>query len=198
MSVLDNYCVSEPILYGKNNRVLMRRGSIAQWSAVSLLHLSGARMSHEDRLAIAHATLRLANQDAATIVKDETFASAPKSTLKYQPTQLASRNMHDEVRVNYADPKLTIEALDDLTRIGFNNEAFKILHHLNDNLDSFRRWCVSKTTFAKGGNNSLVHERLRYVLNEYRRRGVDDKKSNVFIDLAREALAKIPPIPTGR
>lgn len=58
-SVLNKFGPSDPILFGAKQRVLMRRGKFGRWPAVSALHLSGAQIGREDRVAIANTILQL-------------------------------------------------------------------------------------------------------------------------------------------
>jgi hypothetical protein len=68
------------------------------------------------------------------------------------------------------NPKQTLDILDKLVKLGLTNEAFKKLHHLRDTIHGFRKWCVKTSRFIADGNNERVHERLKYLLKEYRER----------------------------
>lgn len=93
------------------------------------------------------------------------------------------------------DPKVTLELLDELVKLGLTNEAFRRLHHSQDTIHGFRQWCVKTTGFVADGNNARVHERLKYVWKHYCEHGL---LGGGFIELAERAFAKIPPLPKGR
>lgn len=59
-ATLKKFGPTEPLLYGTKDRVLMQRGKIGSWPAVSTLHLSGAQIAEDDRRSIANKIRALA------------------------------------------------------------------------------------------------------------------------------------------
>ena len=198
-STLNKFGPSDPILYGTKNRVLMRRGNIGQWPAASTLHLSGAQLARDDRLAIANAILELTKQGSISMVASKSIVARHESAPPNAPNRLANRNIDTRSapseRFGMVDPKVTLELLDELVKLGLTNEAFRRLHHSHDTIHGFRQWCVKTTNFVADGNNARVHERLKYVWKEYCERGLPH---GGFIELSERAFAKIPPIPADR
>lgn len=201
-STLDSFGPSTSALYGTNNRVLMKIGKVGMWPAVSTLHLSGARISCDDRLAIANAVLKLVKLGPISTVGDNGITGPQAFDSLNVQNRLGNSDVDTRVGhpggFDMVNPKATLELLDDLEKLGLTNEAFQKLHHLKDTIHGFRKWCEKKSSFVAGGNNERVHERLKYVLERYRERGLPPGKTEVFSELAERAFVKIPPIPTGR
>jgi hypothetical protein len=130
----------------------------------------------------------------------------PDAPLSFEKSRLSLPNRHDSAntddqrhrRFDVAGPKVTIELLDELVRLGLTNEAFRRLHHSQrETIHGFRQWYLKTSSFVAGGNNERVHERLKYVMTEYRVRGLPPGETDVLVELAAKAFVKIPPIPTG-
>jgi uncharacterized protein (TIGR02452 family) len=90
---------------------------------------------------------------------------------------------------NPADARRTIT---DLKAIGFPYDAFELLHHLRDNIDSFCKYSSNIRRFEEDGNNHRVHQRLKYVLLSCPA-GTRPSPER-FVALAQEAWQKIPPV----
>lgn len=96
-------------------------------------------------------------------------------------------------------PQKTLQLLDQLTELGFTDEAFCRLHHFrvkgrNVTIDRFRRYCEELTEgFQADQNNELVQRRLRLVLDAYNA-GFRSSNSEVFCALADAAFAELPPV----
>jgi hypothetical protein len=95
----------------------------------------------------------------------------------------------------------TIEILDALKSLGFNDESFWHLHHFRESnrqetIRSFRGYCEkllsTKSEFAHEGTNRQVGHRLLFVLNTYKALGLSKGQSNVFNALADAAYFGIP------
>ena len=74
--------------------------------------------------------------------------------------------------------------------MGFDTDAFIRLHHLQDSVDSFYRYCGSVQQFQENGNNHRVHQRLKYVLLSCPDGAPPKGKS--FKTLAEDAIKLIP------
>lgn len=74
------------------------------------------------------------------------------------------------------DPRRTIELLNDLEKLGFDNAAFKILHHpgkLGQTISIHRNWCANNrlNPYRPLQQKKLdwqVQRRLEFVLREFR------------------------------
>ncbi len=104
--------------------------------------------------------------------------------------------MIHSAEVNHADPKAAVAILDALVNLGFDNEAFKELHHARGNIESFRRYCLERVTSFRTDdnydNNVRVHKRLRYVWDKYHEQEPLNWSQREFIQLAKEAFTAIP------
>jgi len=63
------------------------------------------------------------------------------------------------------DPKGTVRLLDDLCKLGFDDEAFWRLHHKKEvgkkeTIRGFRKYCVGTRRFREFDTNCFVHRRL--------------------------------------
>lgn len=86
------------------------------------------------------------------------------------------------------------KTMDALKRIGFNENAFRLLHHQRGSIATFYGYREGVQRYRDDGNNHRVHQRLKYVLLSCPE-GVLPK-SRSFRCLAGEAVRLIPPIPT--
>jgi uracil-DNA glycosylase len=92
------------------------------------------------------------------------------------------------------DPKRTLPLLDELQKLGFDDEAFWRLHHFRhrkrETIARFRAYCEKSSAFLPDGANERVHRRLAFVLETYRQPG----NTKNLIMLADAAFDKIPPL----
>ena len=97
--------------------------------------------------------------------------------------------------ITMATTKCTIELLDDLEKLGFNDAAFGHLHHFRvtrgiyDTISTHRKY-VEKHNSVRG-TNEKVQRRLEWVLNAYRA-GPFKRGAPVFLALAQAAVEEIP------
>jgi len=93
--------------------------------------------------------------------------------------------------------KRTIELLDELEALGFDDQAFGHLHHFRatrgvyDTIAAHRRYAEKTAEFRKGGTNEKVQRRLELVLNAYKA-GPFTRSKPVFLALAQAAVDEIP------
>lgn len=107
-------------------------------------------------------------------------------------------------------PQETIAILGDLKQLGFDDSAFRELHHRfreqrgtttkwGETIAKFEGYCAGystrlpPSTFEEGGNNECVHERLKFVLKTYREWKLPPAQRDVFIALAKAAWLGIRP-----
>ena len=83
------------------------------------------------------------------------------------------------------------KTIDTLQRIGFDNDAFELLH--SDTMEGFYRYSKGVHGFRDDETNHRVHQRLMYVLLSCPD-GVPPKGKS-FQRLAEEAYNEIPPTP---
>ena len=88
------------------------------------------------------------------------------------------------------DPKECRKTIKALRVMGFDSDAFVRLHHLQDSVDSFYRYCGSVQQFHEDGDNHRVHQRLSYVLLSCPDGALPKGKS--FRMLAEDATRLIP------
>ena len=95
----------------------------------------------------------------------------------------------------------TLEILDRLIAIGFDDEAFWRTHHFRarghkETVASFRGYCVKMmaqgSVFQAGGTNEKVHLRLKFILKTYEELGLSPGQKKVFPALAEAAYFGIP------
>ena len=96
------------------------------------------------------------------------------------------------------NPRETLELLDRMERLGFNDEAFWRLHHrrkngIHEKISSFRKYAKATGAFRLDGNNHLVHKRLELVLNWSEGRA--PKSGRTFEGLAEDAWSEIRSLP---
>jgi len=101
---------------------------------------------------------------------------------------------NEEIRI---DPRRTLDLLNELQKLRFNDEAFWRLHHFRQRkkpkkatIASFRAYCEKTSAFLVDGTNERVHRRLAFVLENFSK--PYSRKS--FVDLAEAAFDKIPPV----
>jgi hypothetical protein len=121
-------------------------------------------------------------------------ANAGSSAARQFQSSGNSRSIGSTGDIGNIDPKETIVLLDGLAALGFSNEAFRILHHSRDTIRGFRKWCLQKSRFARGGSNERVHLRLAYVLKEFIKQERLSGQTQVFMELAQQAMNTIPPL----
>lgn len=97
-----------------------------------------------------------------------------------------------------ANPKRSLELLDELVLLGFTDEAFALLHHFRvrgwrDTIASHRGYCEKHSLFQRDGDNERTQCRLEFVLRSYLEGVGSDCGSNIFIELANRAFNEIPP-----
>jgi hypothetical protein len=95
-------------------------------------------------------------------------------------------------------PKRTIDLLDLLNVLGFDDQAFARLHHFRlkgrkPTISDHRHYCEAITSFQGDGENELVQRRLELVLNAYRAGGFESRRPEVFGALAEAAFYELPP-----
>lgn len=95
------------------------------------------------------------------------------------------------------DPQGTLELLDKLVGLGFDDEAFWRVHHWREKGDreTIRHhadYCRGRSSFRTEAN-PLVQRRLRLVLDAYRKGGFSSRRPEVFTYLAEAAYAELPP-----
>jgi hypothetical protein len=101
--------------------------------------------------------------------------------------------MHDivvQARTASSDPKDCRRTIDALQAMGFAEDAFRLLHHLNDTAARFYSYSERIERFEEDGNNHRVHQRLMYVLLLCPDGAPPKGKS--FQTLAEEAYRQIP------
>ena len=99
------------------------------------------------------------------------------------------------VRTFYA--KRSVELLDDLERLGFNNTLYRQIHHIkNDTINSHKAYCNKspKMEFAQRSNNALVQLRLLHIHDQIVPQGDADRlvDTQMFQRLVNEALKRYP------
>ncbi len=94
-----------------------------------------------------------------------------------------------------ADPRKTVQLLNQLVAIGFINEAFQRLHHMGRRVTIavHRAYCEKKiSSFKKDSTNARVERRLEFVFQKYRAGAFESDRVEIFNQLADEAVAEIP------
>ena len=94
------------------------------------------------------------------------------------------------------DPKVTVELLDNLEDLGFNNDAFAALYHFKekgraDTIAEHRAYCIENESFPDESLDARVQQRLSLVLNAYKLGGFKSRKPEVFRCLAEAAHSEI-------
>jgi hypothetical protein len=92
-------------------------------------------------------------------------------------------------------PDSVVTLLKELERCGFNDQAFRLIHHKTDaTIKEHERYCGQKiASFQPGGKNELVLKCLLLVRNAFRAGPFSAPASpGVFAALARAAASEIP------
>lgn len=97
-----------------------------------------------------------------------------------------------------ASPQRTLDLLEELQRLGFDDEAFWRLHHfrLKDRKDTIQEhadYVRKQTTLRDNDSNEEVQRRLELVLHAYRQGGFTSGRREVFAGLADAAFFEIRP-----
>jgi hypothetical protein len=95
-------------------------------------------------------------------------------------------------------PERTIELLDQLEALGFDDQAFARLHHFRlkgrrPTISAHRLYCDATSSFQDAGENELVQRRLELVLKAYRSGVFKSGRPEVFGALADAAFHELPP-----
>ena len=90
------------------------------------------------------------------------------------------------------DPEETIRLIERLKKLGFENSAFRRLHHLGDSMEGFCNFARKRQSFWVDGNNHRVHKRLEFALESCSTGAPPPGKT--FDGLAQEAMRTIPPV----
>src|SRR6266568_508131 len=101
------------------------------------------------------------------------------------------------------DSKQTVDLLDKLVKLGFNDDAFWRLHHKREptekrphpvphKIKEHRRYCDAGHIFNHDEENERVYRRLAFVWKIYTDIGFSYNETNVFIALAEAAFVAIP------
>lgn len=101
------------------------------------------------------------------------------------------------------NPAITLTLLDDLERLGFDDQAFARLHHWravgkDETIRAFRAYCEKHDDFQADGNNARVAQRLELVLKAYTQGGFTSSRREVFITLAEAAWLEVPSVAQNR
>lgn len=95
---------------------------------------------------------------------------------------------------DYTNPKRTIRLLDELVRLGFNNEALHKVHHdVTSTIESNRDYCAKHEQFTSE-TNSDVQKRLEIVLHAFwgGNFSYHARTPKVFLALAEASIAEVP------
>jgi hypothetical protein len=90
------------------------------------------------------------------------------------------------------NPTETIELIERLRKMKFDNDSFGQLHHLHGSMDGFEKYARKVASFQEDGNNHRVHKRMLFVLDSCANGTPPPGKT--FAALAEEAMRSIPPI----
>jgi hypothetical protein len=90
------------------------------------------------------------------------------------------------------NPTETVELIERLRKMKFDNDAFRLLHHLHGSMNGFEMYARSVASFQQDGNNHRVHKRLELVLDSCANGTPPPGKT--FAALAAEAMCRIPPV----
>lgn len=94
------------------------------------------------------------------------------------------------------DPRRTLDLLDELEKLEFDDHAFAPLHHFqNHTIATHRRYCESQARYGArfhvNGTNCMVQRRLEMVLGAYKGGGFSGG-AKVFEILAQAASLELP------
>ena len=200
LGTLDKFGPTTPNLSSANGRVLVKRGQLDGWPAISTLHLSGAQISGDDRRAIAEFIFKSIARGSGTSdhnKPDSKLRSADEREHGEGKEQLRIELANRYETQSNIDPKQSLLLLDKLNNLGFKNEDFRRLHHLRDSISSFRRYCHKIGFFKVNESNYLLHRRLEFVLAAYHSQEEGKAIAQLFSLLAERSFAEIPPRPDG-
>lgn len=100
------------------------------------------------------------------------------------------------------DSSRTVQLLNELEVLGFNDDAFARLHHFwqrhpkshsHETINSHRSYCSRIVHFRSEDNNARVQRRLEIVLDSYRRYHAGERSS--FSRLAEASVVLVPFLP---
>jgi hypothetical protein len=92
-------------------------------------------------------------------------------------------------------PQATIAILDELRQHGFDNQAFRLIHHFGENADIqvHLDYCATVESFQRDGQNERVHQRLGAVFAAFKCGAfTSPAKPGVFEALAIAARKELP------
>jgi hypothetical protein len=91
-----------------------------------------------------------------------------------------------------SEPLKTIELLEQLIDLGFNDEYFDIVHHFEgETIEQHQKYCSKHSgRFQSGGTNEQVQRRLKIVLDSFV--GGRFENTEVFRFLAHASVKEIP------
>lgn len=95
-------------------------------------------------------------------------------------------------------PRRTLDLLDQLEALGFDDKAFAKLHHhrlkgINDTIRKHRDYCKTQDNLRANDSNEEVQRRLELVLKAYTAAGFNSGSTEVFAALAEAAFNELPP-----
>lgn len=104
------------------------------------------------------------------------------------------RNDPHTTQAGAINPKRTLEILIKLERLGLTDKVFwKIHHRTREPISRFRAYCENgPSEFQLGGTNERVHQRLEFILKNYRSKGSHLADAQELVALAEAALKAIP------
>ena len=93
-------------------------------------------------------------------------------------------------------PEDTLMLLDRLESLGFDDNAFSVLHHFREQgrdakIAGHRRYCEKTDSFKVGETNELVQDRLKLVLSAFLLGGFKKSDPKIFAHLAEAAYLEI-------
>jgi len=108
---------------------------------------------------------------------------------------MASFSRHVKLRAMYTDPKHTLKLLHELENLGFDDEAFALVHHMGhrgQTIKRHRRYCEKTRKFVQGSSNTQVQRRLEFVFSAFKGGSLSVGSSELFCKLAEDARTKFP------
>jgi hypothetical protein len=92
-------------------------------------------------------------------------------------------------------PQKTVELLDSLEPLGFDDDAFRIIHHFPEDrhpsIKVHREYCCGLSTgLFRTRTNDLVRKRLQIIMDSFE--GGKFSNRAVFVKLAEAAVLEIP------
>ena len=95
-------------------------------------------------------------------------------------------------------PQRTLDLLDELEALGFDDSAFAKLHHfrlmgVSDTIQKHRDYCKTQNNLRSNDSNEEVQRRLQMVLKAYKAGGFSSCRPEVFMALAEAAFVELPP-----